>query len=232
MRPHIGITTSFNDDTQSLPRAYAEAVERAGGVPLLLPMTETSATVDAVVETIDGLVVPGGPAVTEGLTGTLPDALGVLDPLRAASDRRYMEACWDADRPMLGICYGMQRMNALVGGTIYADVERQLDGAQVHSQKRGATSHKVHLRETSRLRRLLRVDTLEVNTRHLQAIDAVGTGFAVAATAPDGVIEAIEHTSAQILGVQFHPERMGETMHPLFRHLVRQAKASRSVSSA
>ena len=232
MRPRIGITTSFEDSTHSLPRAYAEAVERAGGVPLLLPVTETSATVHAVTETIDGLIVPGGPAVTEGLMGTLPDDLGALDPLRAASDRRYIEACWDANRPMLGICYGMQRMNALTGGTIYADVERQHDGAQVHSQKRGATSHKVHLRETSRLHTLLTTSTLEVNTRHLQAIASVGAGFAVAATAPDGVIEAIEHTSAQILGVQFHPERMGKEMHPLFRDLVRQAQASCSVPAA
>lgn len=223
MRPCIGITTSFENDAQSLRRAYVLAIERAGGVPLLLPMGETHDTVDAMIDLIDGLIVPGGPAVTEGLIGTLPDDLGTLDPARAASDRHYIEACWDAGRPILGICYGMQRVNALAGGTIYADVERQHDGALVHSQKRGATSHDVHLRETSRLHAALTTDTLEVNTRHVQAIASLGDGFTVAATAPDGVVEAIEHESAQILGVQFHPERMGERMLPLFRNFVQHA---------
>lgn len=228
MPPRIGITTSFEDETQSLRRDYALAIERAGGVPLLLPMTETDATVDALVDTVDALVVPGGPAVTERLQGTLPDDLSPLDPVRADSDRRYIEAFWSAGRPILGICYGMQRLNALAGGTIYADVEHQHPGALVHSQKRGATSHNIHVRETSWLYTQLNTDTVEVNTRHLQAIASVGDGFRVAATGPDGVIEAIEHTSARIVGVQFHPERMGRVMQPLFRALVEHASTPAS----
>lgn len=225
MPARIGVTTSYEDETQCLDRRYVTAVERAGGLPIPLPMLETDALYRDLVDSLDGLVVIGGPAVTEGLVGTVPDDLGTLGTVRAASDRKWMERAWAADLPILGICYGMQRLNALAGGTIYGDVEREHEGAQTHSQKRGATTHPVQI-QSARLRELLSTDTVRVNTRHLQAIADVGTGFSVAATAPDGVIEAIEHESGRILGVQFHPERMGDAMQPLFRWLVSEATHS------
>lgn len=232
MPVRIGITTSFEDGEQHLDRRYVTAVEAAGGVPLLLPTTDATSTVEALVEQIDGLVVPGGPAVTEGLTGPLPDDLGTLAPLRADSDRRWIDACRRTDRPILGICYGMQRLNALAGGTIYGDVEAEHDGAQTHSQKRGGTTHPVTFNPSSRLRQWLDADALEVNTRHLQAPATVGDGFSVAATAPDGVIEAIEHESGRFFGVQFHPERMGAVTRPLFEALIAQARAAPATVSA
>lgn len=231
MTPHIGITTSLKDDTQRLDRRYVTAIEEAGGVPLLLPTTESDRTVEALIGRLDGLVVPGGPAVTEGLTGPVPDDLSRLDPLRADSDRRWMEGCWDAGLPIFGICYGMQRLNAVAGGTIYGDIEAEHDGAQTHSQKRGATSHPVTLRASSQMRQWLDTDTLEVNTRHLQAVASLGEGFSVAAEAPDGVIEAIEHDTGRVFGVQFHPERMNAGTRTLFRAFVHQAESSTPVSA-
>jgi putative glutamine amidotransferase len=222
----IGITTSFEDGDQHLDRRYVTAIEAAGGTPVLLPTTDSEATVETLLDSIDGLVVPGGPAVTEGLTGPLPDDLDPLDGLRADSDRRWIEGCWRTDRPILGICYGMQRLNALAGGTIYGDVEAEHDGAQTHSQKRGGTTHPITLDESSRMRDLLDTDTLTVNTRHLQAIASLGEGFSVAAAAPDGVIEAIEHENGRLFGVQFHPERMGAVTQPLFWALIEQARSA------
>ncbi|MFB6248555.1 MAG: gamma-glutamyl-gamma-aminobutyrate hydrolase family protein [Salinibacter sp.] len=232
MSPRIGITTSYEDGTQRLDRRYVAAVERAGGLPLPLPMLDTDAPHDEVVGLLDGLVVVGGPAVTEGLVGTLPEALGALGPRRADSDRRWIERCREAGRPILGVCYGMQRLSALAGGTIYGDVERQHEGARTHSQKRGGTSHPVQIVPDSRLHALLGRETLTVNTRHLQAVETPGSGFSVAATAPDGVIEAIEHESGKIFGVQFHPERMGDEMAPLFGWLVRTAAEATAPLSA
>lgn len=218
--PRIGITTSFADPEQTLRRDYVLAVEQAGGLPMPLPMPASASTAWAVMEGLDGLIVTGGPAVRDGMTGPLPDDLPDLDPVRDASDAAYLEAALEGDLPILGICYGMQRLNARAGGTIYADVEAEMPGADAHSQKRGATAHPLLIRKNSRLRRLLPEDEPVVNTRHLQAIAEVGTGYHVAATAPDGVIEAIEHETGRILGVQFHPERMGDSMLPLFQHLV------------
>jgi putative glutamine amidotransferase len=232
MSPRIGITTSYDDGTQRLDRRYVSAIERAGGLPLPLPMLETDAAVEEMVDLLDGLVVIGGPAVTEGLVGTVPDDLGSLDPSRARADRRWIERCWAAGQPILGICYGMQLVNAVAGGTIYGDVERQHDGALTHSQKRGGTTHPVQIDASSQLHALLDRDQLTVNTRHLQAIESVGRGFSVAARAPDGVVEAIEHESGKIFGVQFHPERIGEEARPLFRWLVTAAAPTVSHSSA
>ena len=224
MRPRIGITTSWTDGSQCLNRRYVTAVEQAGGVPFPLPMVDETDTRIEITSLLDGLVVIGGPAVTDGLVGALPDDLDTLDPERDVSDGAWLDLCWNAGLPILGICYGMQRLNARAGGTIYGDVEAQYDDARTHSQKRGATTHPIHIDPSSRLFDILGVDTLTVNTRHLQAIASVGDGFSVAGTAPDGVIEAIEHETGRIFGVQFHPERMGESMQPLFRALVSEAE--------
>lgn len=231
MTARIGITTSYDEGTQCLDRRYVTAIEEAGGTPVLLPTTEYVDTMDALLDQIDGLVVPGGPAVTDGLVGSLPEELDRPEPLRTDSDRRWIERCWAAGRPILGICYGMQQLNALAGGTIYGDLEAEHDGAHTHSQKRGATTHPVLFDESSRLRKLLGTDTLTVNTRHLQAIASPGDGFSVAGRAPDGIIEAIEHESGPFLGVQFHPERMGSVTQPLFRTLVKQARCTSTAPS-
>jgi len=231
MRPSIGITTSLDDGSQCLDRRYIAAVEQAGGLPLPLPVLEAEAAYADLVSQLDGLAVIAGPAVSENVVGALPDELDTLSSDRATSDRTWIEQCWAAGLPILGICYGMQRLNALAGGTIYGDVEREHDGALAHSQKRGGTTHPVHIDPASRLYELLGTDSITVNTRHFQAIASVGEGFSIAATAPDGVIEAIEHEDGRILGVQFHPERMGNAMQPLFRSLVTQAASPVSTPS-
>lgn len=232
MTPHIGITTSYDDGSQTLDRRYVAAVEQAGGLPVPLPMLDTDAALNTMADQLDGLVVTGGPAVTDGLVGTLPDELGALSDRRAASDRAWINRARAAGHPMLGICYGMQLVNAMAGGTIYGDVEREHDGAQTHSQKRGGTTHSVQIAPSSHLHALLKRDALTVNTRHLQAIARPGDGFSVAATAPDGVVEAIEHEDGIIFGVQFHPERMGAVMAPLFRWLVSTASTSPSPAAS
>lgn len=220
----IGITTSLEDNTQSLRRDYVQAVEQADALPLIAPMVESEDTMRAFAERIDGLIITGGPAITDGLIGTLPEELSVTDAVRSASDRLLLDIILDAQKPILGICYGMQLLNAQAGGTIYADVERQVEDALVHSHKRGGSMHSLRIKPGTHLHRLLDTDEIDINTRHLQTIAEVGEGFRVAGTAPDGTVEAIETSDGMIIGVQYHPERMGDVMHPLFRHLVAQAQ--------
>ena len=223
-RPRIGITTSLNDGEQRLDLRYVQAIERAGGLPLIVPMLDDAQATEAFAALLDGLVVTGGPAITDGLIGELPNDIQPTAPLRLASDRRILQAFLEKSRPTLGICYGMQLANAIRGGTIYADVQAQRADTEAHSERRQASDHAVRVADGTHLRRLLGTDDLTVNTRHIQAIAEPGRGLQVSAVASDGVIEALESPDGRFIGVQFHPERMGAEADGLFQHLVAEAR--------
>lgn len=199
---------SFADQTHKLRHDYVRAVEMAGGVPVLVPAIESESALNELFEHLDGLVITGGPAITDGLIGELPGDLSRTDPVRVAFDKRIAGLFLDSNKPILGICYGMQLLNALDGGTLVADVERQHDGALPHSPKRGGGTHSIRVQESTRLFDLIGENELTVNSRHIQAIAQPGRAYRVAAVAPDGVIEAIESADGRVLGVQFHPERL------------------------
>jgi putative glutamine amidotransferase len=224
MRPRIGITTSYTEGRQSLDHAYVRAIEVAGGLPLIVPMFDDPEAAHDFALLLDGLVITGGPGITHGLVGDLPDDLPPVDPVRDRGDRLIYQAF--SDRPVLGICYGMQFINAQAGGSIYGDVQQQQPDALPHSPKRSAADHGLFIEPGSHLHAALQRDQLTVNTFHLQALASVGAGLQVTGRGPDGVIEAIESADGRLIGVQFHPERMFEQTRPLFESFVARCRRS------
>lgn len=222
-RPTIGISTSFNEGEQRLDLRYVRAVEKAGGIPWPVPMVEDAYVMGEIVSRLHGLILTGGPAITQGLIGELPSDINETDPVRRNSDVLLLKSALDRGLPILGICYGMQLVNAHFGGTIFADVEHQKELAAVHSEKRGDTEHTVTAQPDTLFRKLWGDDPIIVNTRHIQAIANAGRGFIESGHAPDGVVEAIENHDGSILGVQFHPERMSAPGDRLFKWLVKKA---------
>ena len=223
-RKRIGITTSYNNGTQSVDHAYIQAIEAAGGLPIIVPMLSTAEAARAFSGLLDGLVITGGPGITRGLVGQLPDDLGPVDDVRDTADRLIYDTFADDERPVLGICYGMQFINAAAGGTLYGDLSQHVAGASQHSPKRGGQPHPVRIQPGTRLHTLLGAE-ITANTYHLQALAEVGDGLRVTATSPDGVIEGIESDDGRLIGVQFHPERMTDVTAPLFADFVARCPA-------
>lgn len=223
-KARIGITTSLSNGRQSLDTHYAQAVEAAGGIPIIVPLLQSMAAAQSLARLLDGLIISGGPGITRGLIGELPDDLPAVDPLRDASDELVLRAM--GEKPVLGICYGMQFVNALAGGTIFGDAQAQT-AAVAHTPERGAGEHSIVIEADSRLHDLFGARQMTTNSYHIQAIASLGAGLRATAHTADGVIEALESHDGQVVGVQFHPERMGALGMPLFVDLLRRATASR-----
>lgn len=225
--PLIGITTSLSQGVQSLDCHYVEAVERAGGIPLLLPMVAKGESLAPLLEQLDGLVITGGPGIAEGLIGELPSDLPPVEARRWQTDLLIFDRTRQRGRPVLGICYGMQFINVRLGGRLYADVQRQL-GVAAHSPDRNRgrkVEHEVFLEPGTLLAEVAGAAQARVNSFHLQAVERIGQGLRLSARSPDGLVEGIESEDGLLIGVQFHPERMpGTAWDRLFAHLVRRAQ--------
>lgn len=212
MRPVIGITPC---------RALAdhvEAIRRAGGEPRVLdPEHETPAQI---VAEIDGLLLTGGADIDPARYGASPHpATKAVPPARDQFELDLARRAMEMNLPLLGICRGEQVMNVAGGGTLLQDIPSQFSGALTHTIEMplNAAAHEVWIGRGSGLwtamgELLGQGDTCQVNSRHHQAVERPGEGFEVSATAPDGVIEAIERPSLRFcMGVQWHPENFWRT---------------------
>jgi len=216
---------------------YLESVRRAGGDPVEVADTQEPPT--AIVARVRGVMLTGGGDVDPALYGETPHATyEAAEPGRDAFEIALARAAIAADVPLLAICRGMQVLNVAMGGSLVQDIPSEVAGALEHSirEPRFHVAHEVWVNKGSRLWTImadeLDGESLAVNSRHHQAVKRVADGFEVSATAPDGVVEAMERPASRFcLAVQWHPENFWRTgeFRPLFEHFLRAARGEASL---
>jgi len=209
--------------------SYSRAIELAGGVPLIVPLTRDRRVLDHYIETCDGwLLTGGGDVEAKWYAPRLPAALrrkiSGADKGRDELEVYVLRKLVEQDLPVFGICRGIQVMNVVFGGTLLPHI----DGHR--NPKPDALAHRIEWTKSGRLQRAMRGFD-RVNTSHHQAVDRVARGFDVVARAPDGIIEAMERRDARYCcAVQFHPERLVQRASEflnLFRDFVKACRSGR-----
>ncbi len=210
-------------------RTYVHAVERAGGIPLLIPPLADKASLEAVCARLDGLLLSGGSDIAPACYGEEPiPECQTPEPERDALELAI--ACWSLEHglPTLGICRGMQLLNVASGGTLYQDIATQQPEAQGHecsTLPRDTRAHTIQVRADSQLAAILGTTEHPVNSLHHQAVRDLGRGVRIVAQAPDGIAEGLEFPEQRFaVAVQFHPEELeltDEVSRQLFAAFVR-----------
>lgn len=209
----------------ALATLYPEAIERAGGIPVIVPLLRPDA-VAALLDRVDGVCLPGGPDVQPSAYGAEPHPeLGPTEPRVDALEMALVRAADRRKLPILAICRGMQLLNVARGGTLHQHLPDVVGVGIEHRQHEHCSipTHRIETAPQSRLRSALGGPSLEVNSFHHQAVQTLGKGLVATAWAQDGTIEAIENPSDRlVLGVQWHAEGLG-AHGPLFDLLIAAA---------
>jgi putative glutamine amidotransferase len=213
-RPRIGIPMRIELATNRfyLSRFYSEAVEAVGGAPVHISLIPKAEYVDAVVDGLDGILLPGSDSDVDPLRyGHQPHPnLGAVHPIKDETDLLIIDAAERRRLPLFAICFGMQVLNVSRGGTLIQDIGSQLPEAIKHEQgvPRDRPSHRVNLAEKTKLSSIAGVENALVNSHHHQAIETLGADLIATAWSSDGLIEAMEDPRPDrfVLAVQWHPE--------------------------
>ncbi len=205
----------------AVPMAYMRAVEKSGGFPVVLwPTVHVTDTLAL----LDGLLLSGGDDVDPALYGQEPhEKTDIVARERDEFEIALARLADEIKKPVLGICRGEQVVNVAFGGTLIQHIPDAIPGSQHFDPE---MRHDAEVTPGSFAGRALHAQKLQVNSTHHQSVDRVAPGFTVTARASDGVIEGIER--GLIWCVQWHPERMGAEMSPLFQAFSR-ACAERSM---
>ena len=220
-QPKIGLinTWAFLDD-------HIRCILDAGGLPVMLPVAAGAENAPHYVDMLDGLLIPGGEDVTPFLYGQEPvPQVKLIRRDKDDFEMALIRAAVAQHKPVFGICRGQQLINVTLGGTLVQDVPTQ--GGSISHHQDGAIPdellHSVEIEKDSHLYKLFGKTRLEVNTYHHQAVKEAAPDLRVVATAPDGIVEAIESKDGYVFGVQWHPECLCKKYPEflaLFRRLV------------
>ena len=246
-KPVIGITGNYGELTCKLAEGYYKSVERAGGVPVIIPPLSDTDVIINTLEHLDGLILSGGADYDPHYAGEEPcPLLGTINEERDLPELFITQLAYNRQLPILGICRGIQTLAMALGGHVCQDISLspnpspKREGSINHSQEeeRNVATHNVFIEKDSTLYNLYRDSgsplplegvrgRLSVNSFHHQAVDETGPRFRVIARSDDGIIEAMESKEYKsILGVQWHPECLDDGL-PIFQWLVGEARQYR-----
>jgi putative glutamine amidotransferase len=222
--PTIGITPC-----RQLPD-YVESIRRAGGEPCVLVLNAAPS-----LHKLDGLLLTGGGDIAPNYYHeAVHPKTNPPDATRDAFELDITRMAMERDLPILGVCRGLQVLNVGGGGSLIQDIPSEVNQALTHevSVPLYAIAHEVWVARGSTLSKVMQEqladnEVLQVNSRHHQAIKQIAAGFDVSATAPDGVVEAIERPASKFcVAVQWHPENFWRTgeFRALFEAFVRSSE--------
>ena len=229
MKPVIGIVPLVDDEKESLWMlpGYMDGIAEAEGLPIMLPLTHDSETIKQILYTVQGILFTGGHDVDPMMYGEEPlQECGATCKERDAMESELLKQCIEKDMPVLGICRGIQFLNAYLGGTLYQDLPTQHPTEVEHHQKPpyDVPIHRVDIVEESKLFELLGKKTLSVNSYHHQAIKKLAEKLEAMAVSEDGIIEAVEMPGRKFIwAFQWHPEfshKTDENSRMIFKKFV------------
>lgn len=236
MKPVIGIAIAnrvrpkkvysvINDD-------YIKSVQKAGGIPILIPFSDNIENIKEYINKIDGIIFSGGEDISP--LNYNEDPIKEVECIIEERDRFELELfkeVYEKQIPILGICRGLQIINIALGGSLYQDIYTQIPDCLGHSPKHTLRSnlyHSVKIEKDSKLFDIFKTQDLKVNSFHHQSVKKLGKDLRISAISSDGIVEGIESTNEQFLvAVQWHPENLTERHKEFlkfFEELIQTAK--------
>lgn len=223
MTPLIGITTGeiINKDepwspiTYGQSHTYSDAIIRANGIPLLIPITDNTDVLEQLYQKLDGLLFAGGNDIDPNLYGEQPGSYTChVSNKRDTQEMLLIRWALRDKKPILAICRGMHLLNVIKGGSLYQDIATQIPDATDHEHSSSEKdvqhiAHTLRINHNSKLARIIESHTIKTNTHHHQAIKDIADGIRACAWSEDGIIEAVEGIDSHYLfGFQCHPESL------------------------
>ena len=232
-KPVVGVMPLWDDDKDSiwmLP-GYMDGLSRAGAIPIIFPFSADERDLAQLMELCDGFLFTGGHDVSPQIYNEMPlDGLVVTCEMRDRMETAVLKSAIEADKPVLGICRGLQFINAALGGTLYQDLPLQHPSEIDHHGHApyDRPVHDVNINRDSPLYKCLEKDILPVNSYHHQGVKDAAKGLEVMASATDGLTEALYKPDRRFLwAVQWHPEfsyKVDESSRRIFRAFVEAMK--------
>lgn len=241
MKPIIGITGNIAQlsseqpfNVNYSPLGFSKAIEAAGGSPIILPIMDAD-NAKELISIVDGLLLTGGEDVTPTFYNEEPRmVIGATSPERDRSEILLMNEAIRQNKPILGVCRGMQLINVVLGGSLYQDLSENENITLQHVQKTKPhhPTHSITVQENSHIATIFQSGDY-VNSFHHQVLKDIAPSLTVTAWSQDNVPEAVEMFENQqsILGVQWHPElnalKNNDKSLAIFKDLVARAMQHR-----